>query len=103
MIISMQGNWTVSVKAKNASFDQRFIISGALFGNGVHAGNVGVSAVVLGAQWSIAIQNNPGTGFRLSKAQIKFPHKVGSQYVFDIGSEDGGDDDFNDLVLTCTA
>jgi hypothetical protein len=102
MIVAMQGNWTVTVKSKNAAFDQRFIVSGATTGNGSYAGTVGVTAHVTGKQWSIAIQNNPGTGFRLSKAQIKFPHKTGGNYVFDIGSEDGGDDDFNDLVLTCS-
>ncbi|MDX2055508.1 MAG: hypothetical protein SFV15_24105 [Polyangiaceae bacterium] len=102
MIISMQGNWTITVKSKNASFDQRFIVSGAATGNGTYSGTVGVTAHVTGSQWSIAVQNNPGTGFRLSKAQIKFPHKVGSNYVFEIGSEDAGDDDFNDLVLTCS-
>ncbi len=103
MIISMQGSWTVSVKSKSAAFDQRFIVSGAAIGNGTYAGNVGVTAHVAGAQWSIAVQNNPGTGFRLSKAQIKFPHKVGTTYVFDIGTEDATDNDFNDLILTCTA
>ena len=103
MIISMQGNWKVTVKSKNAAYDQRFIITGAVSGNATYAGTVGVSATVVGNQWSIAIQNNPGSGYRLSKAQIKFPHRAGSEYVFDIGSEDGADGDFNDLVLTCTA
>ncbi len=102
MIISMQGNWKVTVKSKSASYDQRFLVSGAVSGNGSYAGTVGVSATVVGNQWSIAIQNNPGTGFRVSKAQIKFPHRVGTEYVFDIGSEDGADGDFNDLVLTCS-
>jgi len=36
MIISMQGNWNVTVKSKSASYDQRFIIDGATSGNGVH-------------------------------------------------------------------
>jgi hypothetical protein len=102
MIVAMQGNWTVTVKSKNAAFEQRFIVSGASSGNGTYAGTVGVTAHVTGKQWSIAVQNNPGTGFRLSKAQIKFPHKTGSHYVFDIGSEDAGDDDFDDLILTCS-
>lgn len=103
MIVAMQGNWTVSVKAKNAAFDQRFIVSGAATGNGTYAGTTGVTAHVTGKQWTIAVQNNPGTGFRLSKAQIKFPHKVGGNYVFEIGSEDAGDDDYNDLILACSS
>ena len=41
MIISMQGNWTVRVKSKSAAYSQRFIISGATSGNGVHSGTPG--------------------------------------------------------------
>lgn len=104
MLISMQGNWTVSVKSKNASFPQRFVISGAASGNGVHPGLVGSPAVnVTGSQWTIAIQNNPGAGFQLSSTKLKFPQIIGGNYVFDINSNDaGGDADFNDLVLTCS-
>ena len=103
MIISMQGNWTVRVKSKNAAFPQRFIINGATTGNGSHAGTVGTSVAVTGTQWSIAIQNDPGTGFQLSDTKITFPHQVGGNYEFDIQSNDAGaDQDFNDLVLTCS-
>ena len=103
MIISMQGNWTVRVKSKEAAFPQRFVISGAASGNGTHAGTVGQTAAVTGTQWSIAIQNNPGTGFQLSDTMITFPHQVGGNYEFDIRSNDaGGDQDFNDLILTCS-
>ena len=103
MIISMQGNWTVRVKAKSAAFPQRFIISGATTGNGTHAGTVGTTVAVTGAQWTIAIQNDPGTGFQLSDTKITFPQHVGGNYQFDIESNDAGaDQDFNDLVLTCS-
>jgi len=103
MIISMQGNWTVSVKSKEAAFDQRFVISGATSGNGVHAGVPGTTVAVTGSQWSIAIQNNPGTGFQLSDTMLKFPRLVGANYEFEIWSNDaGGDQDFNDLILTCS-
>ncbi|AHF17730.1 hypothetical protein [Niabella soli] len=104
MIISMQGNWTVAVKEKFASFPQRFIITGAISGNGVYTGDPSTPAVyVTGALWSIAIQNDPGSGFQLSDTRIKFPTMAGTNYSFDIESNDaGGDGDFNDLVLTCT-
>ena len=103
MIISMQGNWTVRVKSKDAAFPQRFVISGATTGNGVHAGTVGTTVAVTGTQWTIAIQNNPGSGFQLSDTKITFPHQTGGNYEFDIQSNDaGGDQDFNDLVLTCS-
>ena len=104
MAISMQGSWTVSVKSKNAAFAQRFIIEGADSGNGTYAGQVATPPVpVTGAYWSIRIQNNPGTGFIDSDDRIKFPVSVGGQYRFDIESNDAGaDEDFNDLILTCS-
>ncbi|MCW3089561.1 MAG: hypothetical protein JWP81_630, partial [Ferruginibacter sp.] len=104
MLITMQGNWTVSVKSKNASFPQRFIISGATTGNGTYTGATATPAVnVTGSQWTIAIQNNPGTGFQLSDSKLTFPHQTGSYYQFDIKSNDAGaDQDFDDLVLSCT-
>jgi hypothetical protein len=104
MIISMQGNWTVAVKSKNASFPQRFVVQGALFGNGVHNGTPGNSVFVFGKQWSIAIQHDPGTGWQSSDSKITFPHKISGNYEFDIQSNDSGgsDQDFNDLILTCS-
>ncbi len=103
MIISMQGNWKVSVKAKNASYQQRFVIQGATFGNGAHAGTTGTSVNVFGNQWSIAIQSKPSSGWQLSETMLKFPQKVGGNYEFEIWSNDAGvDTDFNDLILTCS-
>jgi len=103
MIISMQGNWKVTVKSKSAAFQQRFVVQGAIIGNGVHAGTPGTTANVIGQQWSISIQNNPGTGWQASGTQIKFPTVIGGNYSFDILSDDaGGDNDFNDLILTCS-
>ena len=104
MAIPMQGSWTVSVKAKNADFPQRFIIAGADSGNGTYVGAVATPPVlVTGAHWRIQVQNNPGGGFIDSADQIKFPTISGGQYRFDIESNDaGGDEDFNDLVLTCS-
>src|SRR5689334_15168123 len=104
MIITMQGNWIVRVKSKNAAFPQRFIISGASSGNGTYNGVTTTSPVsVTGSQWTIAIQHNPGTGFQLSDSKLIFPHQVGSNYEFDIQSNDSGaDTDFDDLILTCS-
>lgn len=104
MIISMQGNWTVTVKAKNAAFPQRFVVQGASSNNGPHSGTPGTSVNVTGTQWSIAIQNDPGTGWQSSGTQIKFPQQSAGNYVFDILSNDAGaDTDFNDLILTCSS
>ncbi len=103
MIISMQGDWTVTVTGKHAAYSQRFVISGATTGNGVHKGTVGTSVNVTGEQWSIAVQNNPGSGYQLSDAKIKFPRQVSGNYEFEIWTNDAGSDsDFNDLILTCS-
>ena len=103
MYVTMQGNWTVAVKSKNAAFPQQFVISGSDSADGSYTGVVGTSVNVSGAQWTITIQNDPGGGFQASDAQIKFPRLIGTNYVFDIHSNDaGGDNDFNDLILTCS-
>jgi hypothetical protein len=104
MAISMQGAWTVSVRSKNAAFPQRFIISGATSGNGVYNGITATPPVfVTGASWAIRIQSDPGTGFVDSTEQITFPTVVGPNVQFDIQSNDvGGDQDFDDLILTCS-
>lgn len=103
MYISMQGNWTIRVTAKNAAFKQQFVVQGATSGNGTYPGTVGAADVVVtGAMWTLNIQNNPGTGFQNSDTRIKFPTKVGANYQFQIQSNDtGADQDFDDLVLTC--
>jgi len=71
MLISMHGNWTISVKSKEASFPQRFVVSGAISGkHDVTATTPPVT--VTGNQWSLAILNDPGNGFRLPDTRIKF-------------------------------
>lgn len=99
----MQGMWLVSVSSRNADFPQQFRISGALTGNGTYNGVTTAPEVfVNGDSWSVTILNNPGSGFVPSEMQIRFPVSSGGFYRFNIESNDaGGDDDFNDLVLTC--
>lgn len=102
--ISMQGNWAVSVKSRSAAFPQRFVIAGAVSGNGAHDGQVSAPPIaVTGDNWTINIQSNPGSGFVNSETQIKFPTASTTHYELDIESNDAGpDEDFNDLVLMCT-
>jgi hypothetical protein len=108
MSITMQGAWTVSVKSKSAAFPQRFVIHGSANGaDGIYDGVTGTPPVfVTGAQWSITIQHNPTgpTPWTPSAERLTTPHLAGGQVVFDILSNDtGGDQDYNDLILTCSA
>jgi hypothetical protein len=103
MYITMQGNWSVTVKFNEGFPKQRFIISGAVSGNGTYGGTVGTKVDVTGSLWSISIQHDPGTGFCSSYARIKFPTLTGGNYSFDIESNDDKTDPvFDDLVLTCS-
>lgn len=103
MAITMQGSWVVSFKSKSAALDQRFIIGGATSGNGTYNGVSGATANVSGTSWTISIQNHAPSGWVNSREKITFPVLSGSAYQFDIRSEDGTDDDFNDLILTCSS
>ena len=63
MAITMQGNWTVRVKSKAASFPQRFQISGSNAANGTYIGDVSAPPIfVTGTQWSINIQSQTANG-----------------------------------------
>jgi hypothetical protein len=105
MAILMRGNWDISVAQKEAGRDQRFIVSGAFSGNGVHPGVVGASVVqVRGTAWSLIIQNLADGVWQNSVDKLQFPSSNCS--YFRIASDDGGgggDLDFNDLVVQCTA
>ena len=102
MPISMQGTWFVQVKSKYASYDQRFVISGATNGNGVYNGVTTTPEIsVSGDSWNISIQNNPGSGYLNSAMKLQYPQVISGEYRFDLLSNDsGGDEDFNDLILT---
>lgn len=109
MTISMQGSWTVAVKSKNAAWAQRFRIAGSSNGvDNVYAGDVATPPVfVTGSQWGITLEHNPSgpVSWSISRNRMSNFHVAGGQFVFDIESDDGGgvDEDFNDLVLTCSA
>ncbi len=105
MSLVMQGTWNVSVKSKNASFPQRFRITGAATGNGSHVGATATAPVLVsGASWTITVEAQSGKEWVASAMRFKTPVAVGSSVRLDIESDDGGgsDQDFDDLVLTCS-
>ena len=107
MTISMQGSWTVSVKSKSASWAQRFRIAGS--SNGVDDTYNGDSSTppvfVTGDQWGVTVEHNP-TGpasWSPSRHRLDNFRISGGQFLFDIKTDDNaGDEDFNDLILTCS-
>ena len=105
MAITMQGAWTVTVKSKNASFDQRFVVSRPGNPDNVVSGVPGNSVFVTAPQWSVNVQSRAGAGqpWIDSAQRITFPSVSGGLLRFDINTDDtGGDKDYNDLVLTCS-
>lgn len=106
MTISMQGSWTVSVKSKNASWAQRFVIEGSSNGVDGNYNETSPPVFVSGTQWGITIQHNPSgpMSWRQSRHRMVRFRTSGGQFLFDIESDDSGadsDEDFNDLILTC--
>ncbi len=104
MAITMQGSWTLRVKSRNAAYAQRFIVSGAATGNGVHDGTVGTTVVVTGSQWSLQVQHQPTRqAWRDSAQRIGLPTVADGLLRAEIASNDGGlDDHFDDLVIACS-
>jgi len=102
MAITMQGSWFIQVKSKSASYEQKFVVSGADSGNGTYP-HTQPLVYVTGSNWSLNIIHKPTGGeFTPSAMRIKIPYASGAYYKFDIESNDSGNDsDFNDLVLTC--
>lgn len=106
MSLAMQGTWTVAFKSKNAAFPQRFTIAGATVGNGTRV--IGASnppVTVEGAHWTLAIEAQDGAVWKPSLMRFKTPVLSGGLVRVDIESDDGGaggDQDFNDLILTCS-
>lgn len=104
MAITMQGSWTVQVRARDAAYAQRIVIEGAEVGNGVHDGVVGQRVYVTGAHWTLQVQHRPTRqGWRESLLRLGLPNVDAGLLRVEIGSNDGGlDDAYDDLVLDCS-
>jgi hypothetical protein len=107
MTIGMQGLWTVSVKSKSAAWPQRFRIEGSTNGvDGIYD-ETSLPIAVTGPQWGITVEHNPPgpVSWRQSRHRLANSHTSGGQFLFDIETDDFGtgigDEDFNDLILTC--
>jgi hypothetical protein len=103
-----QGKWRVRVTEKNAGFEHRFRITGANAGNGIYPGVVGTEAIAEGDGWMITMEWNNGTGSGWQESAVL--RAVGSISLLilvnilraDDNFPDQRDNDFDDLVITCT-
>lgn len=104
MAITMQGSWTVQVRARDAAYAQRIVVEGAEVGNGVHDGIVGQCLYVSGAQWTVQVQHRPTRqAWRESTLRLGLPSVESGLLRVEIGSNDGGlDEAYDDLVLDCS-
>lgn len=104
MAITMQGNWTIRVRARDAAFAQRIVVAGADAGNGVYDGIVGQRLYVTGAHWTLQVQHRPTRqAWRDSTLRLGLPSAESGLLRVDIGSNDGGlDDAYDDLLLECS-
>lgn len=77
MAITLQGDWTLRVRASNG--DHRLVIHGADSGGGVHEALPGRCLSVCGAQWTLALQKRrPDAGWRECRLQcVGFPGVAG--------------------------
>jgi hypothetical protein len=108
MAITMQGAWALRVKARNAAYAQRFVVSGAETGNGIHDGMEGERVHVSGPHWVLQVQHrHTQMGWRDSSLRFGLPSVEDGVLQVDITSNDGEfgldlDLDRDHLVLGCS-
>jgi hypothetical protein len=102
-MISYGGRWRISVIGKNASWEQRVVITGASSGSGILPGVVGSMHEVDGESWSLTIEHNDGSGWTQNEGVLPDAmQENGTQMSQVVRSKDhytSGDQDPNDLVI----
>jgi hypothetical protein len=102
-LVSYRGLWRVAVTGKDSAWDQRVVVGGASTGGGIIPGVVGASQIVDGAEWTLSIQHNDGSGWSDNAAVLPDPmQELGAQMRQVVRSKDAyapGDTDPNDLVV----
>ena len=102
-MVAYRGRWSVRVIGKDAAWDQRVIISGAVSGGGVIDGIVGNTQIVDGDNWDLTVEHNDGSGWQPNAAVLPDPMSENgaalSQIVRSKDEYRPGDTDPNDLVL----
>lgn len=103
------GTWLIEVLSKEAAFSQRFVIEGSVASDGIYAGEVTTTPIVVtGPRWTLRFEwnNNVDSGWQpsdLKRTGAEFTMSGGLVTV--LGADDNfpdlRDHDFNDLVLQC--
>jgi hypothetical protein len=101
MAIDIQGRWKIKVLAKNAGWDQRFLITGSNSSDGNYPGIVGTRIESEGANWTIHIQSKDPNDWVDSDMRIgpEIPSGISSIRIIESNDQGGTDVDFDDLVL----
>ncbi|MFW9801794.1 MAG: hypothetical protein ACFFFC_04040 [Candidatus Thorarchaeota archaeon] len=101
MAETFRGRWRITVKGRQASFDQRFVITGSDTSDGTYPGVVGSPEIIVdgAAGWQVQIQHNDGSGWKDSLMRQANQVVNGASLQLDIESEDWTDMDWTDLVL----
>jgi hypothetical protein len=102
--ISLIGDWRIVVQSRDAKWDQRGVVLGALGGAQTLPGSPGAHLDVRGDEqtpWTFSIQHDDGSGWDPSDLAPGTVTVAGSTITQVVGSEDdpGGDADYNDLVV----
>jgi hypothetical protein len=105
MPITIQGNWTVRLISQPIDQPQRFVITGAITGNGTYPDTYTAPIFVKGTSWVINVQEYDGSKWVSSNNIIKTDIQiVNGQYVFLVQSDDyRGGVNYDDLVLELSA
>jgi hypothetical protein len=99
------GRWRLLVISKNAVFDQRLRIEGAVTGNGIFDGLPGVTAEASGSSWTVALEWNSNTGSGWQESAVRpTPGSISSiistvELRADDNFPDQRDGDFDDLIV----
>lgn len=105
MAITMQGNWTLRVKHGSAEA-QRFVVAGAVIGNGHYEAAPDTALFVAGREWTLHLQCRIGepagaSAWRDAPAELGLPGVCAGQVRLDIAAAPQHTPD-QALVLACS-
>jgi hypothetical protein len=104
---AFSGPWSVEVASLETAYAQRFMISGALTGDGLYPAATGFRVDVSGEAWILQLEwnDNAGSGWQLSDVRRSAEYTIREGLTVTLGADDNidavRDYDYNDVVLVC--